>query len=66
MPSIAGRAARRNLDDVAIFVDEQAIPLEYIEIMLSKQRGIAEMAGEGLRVGYTSTIFIVSPKNICE
>jgi hypothetical protein len=48
MPSIAGRAARRNSDDVAIFVDEQAIPLEYIEIMLSKQRGIAEMAGEGL------------------
>jgi hypothetical protein len=31
MPSIAGRVARRNLDDVAIFV-EQAIPLEYIEM----------------------------------
>jgi hypothetical protein len=38
MPSITGRAALRNLDDVAIFIDEQVIPLEYIE-MLTKFGG---------------------------
>jgi hypothetical protein len=45
MPSIAGWAAQRNLDDVAIFIDEQVIPLEYIEMTQARLKNNEFMAG---------------------